>query len=327
MACARSGPRGPRAPGHRFRCRRCTLSCARPCGRSRLAHLLRLARATLAGLLAATGLVATANAAPVPVSVVNWDLIMNSQGFPQKLAGDCLDPSRAGYGWQDFSTHSPFRYTRVFEGVGIAAAGSFDPATRSGSLAGRDPALRVDNYNAHSRAIRVGALGFKTSGAGAVVTGRIERTRTIFSRFGPPKPLLRIKRFTFSTGPFQRKGKDVADTFIMALYGRATVMPALARELTRIRCHGPHIVTSHPIRAGSSFGAVRLQMRPDAATGVGGTFDISKIRVDADSESGQPAMVTPSTLHVELPADLRTPLRCEAAYNCAPAAGAHFALG
>jgi hypothetical protein len=31
--------------------------------------------------------VATANAAPVPVSVVNWDLIMNSQGFPQKLAG------------------------------------------------------------------------------------------------------------------------------------------------------------------------------------------------------------------------------------------------
>ena len=83
--------------------------------------------ATVAGLLAATGLAATANAAPVPVSVVNWDLILNSGVFGNKLSGDCLDPSRDAYVWQDFSTHAPFKYTRVFEAVGVVVKGSFDP--------------------------------------------------------------------------------------------------------------------------------------------------------------------------------------------------------
>jgi hypothetical protein len=292
--------------------------------------------ATVAGLLAATWPAATANAAPIAVSQVNWDLLMNSRGFVQKLSGDCLDPSRAGF--LDFSTNSPFKYTRVFEGVGVPVTGSFDAVTRTGSITGNTPALRVDNFNAHARAIVIGSLGLKTVGAGAVVTGRIERTRTIFARLGPRKPLLKIKRFTFGTGPFQRKGKDVPDTFVMGLYGRATVMPTLARELTRIRCRGPHIVTSHPIRAGSSFGAVRLQLRPDAAAGVGGTFEIGSLEVSGyDAAADQdvtvtviptaPARQASKAIRWDLPADLRTPLLCEASYNCVPAVGALFTLG
>src|SRR5206468_793358 len=119
----------------------------------------------------------------------------------------------------------------------------------------------------------------------------------IFSRFGPAKPLLRLKRLTFVTGSFQRKGKDVPDTFVMALQGRATVLPALARELTRIRCRGPHIVTSHPIRAGSPFGEVRVQMRPDRATGVGGTFEIGGLEVsgyDGSADQDVTVAVTPT---------------------------------
>jgi hypothetical protein len=293
--------------------------------------------ATVAGLLAATELAATATAAPVPVSAVNWDLILNTTGFGYKLSGDCLDLTREAYGWQDFGAHAPFKYTHVFEGVGIAVSGSFDATTRTGSLTGSGPALRVDNYNAHSRAIRIGGLGLKASGETAVVTGRIERTRTHYSRFGPAKPLLRLTRLTFETGPFQRKGKDVPDTFVMALYGRATVMPTLARELTRIRCRGPHIVTSHPIRAGSPFGQMRVQLRPDAAIGIGGTFEIASLGAngyDAATDQDVTVTVTPTAparqagnaLHWDLPADLRTPLQCQASYNCAPAIGAQFTL-
>lgn len=289
-------------------------------------------------LLAALGLAAPAGAAPVTVSAVNWDLLMSATGFVQKLSGDCLDLSRAGVGWQDFSTHSPFRYTRVLEGVGVPVGGSFDPATRTGTIAGTAPAIRVDNYNAHSRAIRVGALGVKVSGAGATVTGRIERTRTIFARFGPARSLLRLRGVTLQSGPFQRKGKDVPDTFVIALQGRATVLPAFARELTRIRCRGPHIVTSHPIRAGSPFGVVRVQLRPDAATGIGGTLDIDGLRVggyDLDTDQDATVAVAPTAparqagtaIRWDLPADLRTPLRCEASYNCVPAAGAQLAPG
>ena len=286
----------------------------------------------MAVLLAALGLAATAEAAPVPVSAVNWDLMMNASGFAQKLSGDCLDPSREAYGWQDFATHSPFKYTRVFEGVGVAVSGSFDPATRTGSITGTGPAIRFDNYNAGARAIRVGAFGLKASGGGGTVMGRIERTRTIFSRFGPAKPLLRLKRLTFESGPFQRKGEDVADTFVMALQGRATVLPALAHALTRIRCHGPHIVTSHPIRAGTSFGAVRVQLRPDAAVGLGGLVELTVRRLESDDG---PVAIAPSgsartvgkNLRFDLPADLRTPLTCTRGYDCYPAIGAQLPLG
>jgi hypothetical protein len=291
--------------------------------------------ATVAGLLAATGLAATANAAPVSVSAINWDLLIKATGFGYKLSGDCLDVSRESQFWQTFNTHSPFKYTQVFEGVGLVAKGSFDPATRTGSIAGDGPALRVDNYNAHSRAIRIGSLGLEATRGGAIVTGRIERTRTIFARFGPTKPLLRVKRLMVDSGPFQRKGKDVADTFVIGIYGKATVMPTLARELTRIRCRGPHIVTSHPIRAGSSFGAVRVQLRPDAATGIGGTFEIGSLDIsgyDAATDQDATVTVTPTAparfagkaLRWDLPADLRTPLQCVASYDCVPAVGAQL---
>ena len=289
-------------------------------------------------LLAALGLAAPANAAPVAVSAANWDLFINSVGFLQMLSGDCLDVSREELHWQDFNAKYPFKYTKVFEGVGIPVAGSFDPATKSGSIAGSGTAVRIDNFNAHARAIRIGAFGLKANGGALTVTGRIERARTIFARFGPAKPLLRLKGVTVESGPFQRKGKDVPDTFVIAVQGRATVLPAFARELTRIRCRGRHIVTSRPIHAGTPFGAVRVQLRPDAAIGIGGTLDIGGLRAsgyDPVADQDVTVTVTPTAparqagqaIRWELPADLRTPLRCEASYNCVPAIGAQFALG
>lgn len=275
----------------------------------------------MAGLLAATGLAATADAAPVPVSTANWILAMNQRAFVQKLFGDCLDPGN-----------------RLVERVAIPIGGSFDPATNSGAITSVAPVFRVDNFNAHAHAIVVGSLGLRLAGGAATVTGRIERTRTAYARFGPRRPLLRIRRMTFENGPFQRKGIDVPDTFVIAGSGRATVMPAFARELTRIRCRGPHIVTSHPIRAGLRFGVVTLQLRPDVAAGIGGTFEIGSLAVsgyDADADQDVTIAVTPAAparmasraIRWDLPADLRTPLQCEASYDCVPAIGARFALG
>jgi hypothetical protein len=257
---------------------------------------------------------------------------MNATGLVQKLSGNCLDPTRESGSWQDFSTHAPFRYTRVFEGVGLAVHGTFDPAARTGTLTGSGRALRIDNYNAHSRAIRIGSFGLRVSGARATVTGRIGRTRTIYARSGRARALLRLTRVRFQSGPFQRGGKDVADTFVMGMTGRATVAPFLARELNRIRCRGPHIVTSHPIRPGAAFGSVKVQLRPDAATGLGGVFELDGFTA-VDDDTGAPLLVTPTAparragrlLRFDLPADARTRLRCEASYACTPEAGSQYA--
>jgi hypothetical protein len=280
--------------------------------------------------LAALGLAAPAGAAPTAIAQVNWDLMMNSVGFGAKLYGDCLDAVGDDFRWGAFNAKSPFRYTQVFEGVGMPVSGSFDPATKSVKITGTGTALRFDNFNAHSRAIRLGGFGLRGGGSSATLTGRIERTGTRFVRFGPAKSLMRLKRVTVQSGPFQRKGKDVPDTFVMALQGNATLLPALARELTRIRCRGPHIVTSHPIRA-MSFGVVRAQLRPDAATGIGGTFELDGVAASDDDgavtvTSTAPAAQAGTVIRFGLPADLRTPLHCEASYGCAPPAGTQFAL-
>ena len=226
----------------------------------------------------------------------------------------------------------------MFEGVAVPITGSFDPVARTGSVTSNVAAFRIDNFNAHARAIVVGWLGLKASGKGAVITGRIQRTRTIFARVGPRRPLLRIKRLTIESGPFQRKGKDVPDTFVIGMDGQAKVLPALAREVTRIRCRGPHIVTSRPIRAGSPFGRVQVQLRPDAATGIGGTVEMGKLELTGyDLDTGQdvtvtvtptaPVVAVGTVIRWDLPADLRTPLLCEASYNCTPAVGTQDALG
>jgi hypothetical protein len=291
--------------------------------------------ASVAGLLAATGVAAPADAARVPATMSNWDLSIPQGGFERKLLNDCLISRHESF--QEFTTTSS-PSSHVFEGVAIPISGSFDPVARTGSVTSNIPAFRIDNYNAHSRAVVVGWLGLKASGKGAVVTGRIQRTRTIFARVSPRRPLLRIKRLTIESGPFQRKGKDVPDTFVVGMSGQAKVLPALAREVTRIRCRGPHIVTSRPIRAGSPFGLVQLQLRPDAATGIGGTVEMSKLEVtgydiDADQDvtvtvtPAAPALPTGNVIRWNLPADVRTPLRCEASYNCAPAVGTQATLG
>ena len=150
-------------------------------------------------LLAALGLSAPANAAPVAVSAANWDLFINSVGFLQMLSGDCLDVSREELHWQDFNAKYPFKYTKVFEGVGIPVAGSFDPATKTGSIAGSGTAVRIDNFNAHARAIRIGAFGLKVNGGGspspAGSNGRARssrdsgrRSRCCASRASPSSP-------------------------------------------------------------------------------------------------------------------------------------------
>src|SRR6478752_7433310 len=107
--------------------------------------------ATVAGLIAATGLAATTEAAPVPVTAANWDLVIPQRGFEQKLSSDCLSSSRNGF--TEFTTSRPANH--VFEGVGVGTTGSFDPVARSGSLTTNIPAFRIDNFAAHSRAIIV----------------------------------------------------------------------------------------------------------------------------------------------------------------------------
>lgn len=291
--------------------------------------------ASIAGLLAATAVAATAIAAPVPATTSNWDLVIPQGGFERKLLNDCLLSKHEAF--QEFTTSSS-PASHVFEGVAVPITGSFDPVARTGSVTSNVAAFRIDNFNAHARAIVVGWLGLKASGKGAVITGRIQRTRTIFARVGPRKPLLRIKRLTIESGPFQRKGKDVPDTFVIGMDGQAKVLPALAREVTRIRCRGPHIVTSRPIRAGSPFGRVQVQLRPDAATGIGGTVEMGKLEVtgyDLAADQDVTVTVTPTApvvavgnvIRWDLPADLRTPLLCEASYNCTPAVGTQDALG
>ncbi len=282
--------------------------------------------------LAAFAVAVPARAATVPVSAVNWNLAMNDLGLYAQLSNDCIVPSAEGRAWIEHDAKRPFRYTKVFEGA-TEVKGSFDTAASGGSMAGVAAFdLRFDQFNRGAGAFRVSGLGLRASKGRFTVTGRVARTRTLFARFGPLKPLLQVKRPTSESGPFLRKGIPVPDTFVVAMDGNATVLPALAREFNRIRCRGQRYTQSRAIRPGARFGVVQAQLRPDAAAGVGGYVELAVRRlVSADGSiafaPAGTARAATKALRFDLPAGQRTPLACTAGYGCHPVAGTQLPLG
>ena len=220
--------------------------------------------------------------------------------------------------------------------------GSFDAAT-GGRLdrAAPAPAIRIDNYNAHSRAIiRSAALGMKVPAAMGPCT-RPDRAdaHDLLAASGRRSRCCASKASPSGHGPFQRKGKDVPDTLVIGGAGPRDGAAALARELTRIRCRArtsSPAIRSAPASRSAPYGPSCGRTRQP---GIGGTFEIGglggqRLRVDprpgrapSRSPPTAPARQAGQAIRWDLPADLRTPLRCEASYSCVPAVGAQFPLG
>src|SRR5205814_1184105 len=135
-----------------------------------------------------------------------------------------------------------------------------------------------------------------------------------------------------------RKHRSIPDSFLIALQGRASVMPALAAAINHIRCTRPiGVIRPRKLKPGTPFGQVTVQLQPDAAVGFGGTAEIGNGPSFIDDEGvdiqAQPvgsAKVFRAAgdrgLRFGMSAGTRTPLTCQSGYRCVPTPGSQFEL-
>jgi hypothetical protein len=194
--------------------------------------------------------------------------------------------------------------------------------------------IRFDQINGGKRAMRATDLGVKVSGGALTVTGRLVRAHTRWSAAGLRRGLLRVRHVKFFSGAAHKpKGGSYPDSFLMAMQGNATVLPALAGAINRVRCRHSRWAGIHAgvVRPGTRFGFVTVQLRPNGATGIGGSFNLTGDALD--TESGHvtitptaPARRLGKSLRFDLPADLRTPLQCDRGFFCGPAMGVQLSI-
>ena len=275
-------------------------------------------------------------AASTPVSGLSWVVRMDNR-LNGRLPPNCIGVSPLGWtgggvdhGMQLFGTFPSFD----------TANGSYDPAAGGGAIAGSGDALIFDalfsSQGGGGHPFKLSAMGIERAGGRVFVTGQIHPTRTRASAARRQRIALIAHPRFLSGAAHGGKGKpDVANSFLFAIQGEATITKQLSRALSRARC------TSHrfagqgngPIRAGTPLGLVTVQLLAGAATGLAGTAEVSQGPVFFNRQDDSPITITPTggatfvtrqretSLRFQLPAGTRTPLACVYGYKCEPASG------
>jgi hypothetical protein len=288
--------------------------------------------ALLAALVSSTFGVEDAGAAGTPITGIRWVLALDKR-LPARFVQGCVIPS--GLGW------APDGHTKAGEELygtprADKAAGAWSPATRTGTVAGRGDALLFDTLPTRSkkdmgRPIKLSNMGLEFAGGRLYVTGQVRTTKTRMASAPARQRLALIAHPRLLSGPAHTTGKPpVADSFLFALQGRATVTKALAAGLARARCKGSASGGRGRVRAGAALGQITAQLLPSAATGLAGTVDTA-LRLSAEDEtdiavapSAGPTTVTTGGgdyLHFVLPAGTSIGLACGLGVDCAPASG------
>ena len=298
----------------------------------------RSARVALPALAALAALgTPPAAAAVTPVGAVRWELVMD-RSLPQRLSDGCLL-----IGGADWHPSGQTKAREPIYGTGVGAelaTGGWAPAAASGSVTAKGDALRFDaipSGKATGKPFKLSRVGLELAGGRVYLTGEIRRIKPLAAAAPVRQRLAVIAHPKLLSGPFHNKGKPpIADSFIFAVQGRATLTTALAAALRRARC-STRLARAHRIRTGAALGLMTAQLLPTAATGLGGRVDVEG-GLQLEAEDGTAVAVTPSggptavtidrspSLRFPIAPPTAAPLSCKYGAECRPTRGAAIAL-
>jgi len=277
-----------------------------------------------------------ASATPVHISALRW-VVAFSYGkgqFPDVVGQDCV--SFGGVDWS--SGRSRDKTVFLYGTLGFKASGTYDAIARRGAANESVTAFRFERVIGKGGAFEVRDMGMEIAGGRAYVTGRIVSVKSTIAAAKRVR-LAVVARPKFLAGPSHNpKHQNIPDSFLIALQGRATVMPALAAAIERIRCKRPiGVIRPRKLKPGTPFGQVTVQLQPDAAIGLAGTAEIGNGPTFSNDEGvdiqAQPIGSTKvfsaagdRGLRFSMPAGTRTPLTCQNGYSCVPSPGSQFGL-
>jgi hypothetical protein len=290
----------------------------------------------LVSLIALAAAAPSASAAPVPISGLRWVVAFSSAKgqLPDVVSHDCVS-----FGPVDWSNGRSRDKTVFLVGTpGFKASGSYDASTQRGAANESVTAFRFERVIGKGGAFELRDMGMEIAGGRAYLTARIVSVKGVGASAKRVR-LAVIARPKFFTGPSQDpKGRSIPDSFLIAVQGRASVMPALAAAINRIRCTRPiGVIRPHKLKPGIPFGQVTVQLQPDGAVGMAGTSEIGDGPTFLDDEGvdiqAQPIGSTTvfgsadtRGLRFNMLAGTRTALTCQSGYRCVPNAGSQFGL-
>jgi hypothetical protein len=193
-------------------------------------------------------------------------------------------------------------------------------------------AVRFDAFpmgKATGTAFKLTKLGLEFAAGKLYLTGQIRRIKALAAAAPPRVRLAVFARPKLLSGPFHDRGKPpIADSFLFAVQGRATITKALATAIRRAQCK-TRFAKGHRPRAGAPLGQITAQLLPSAATGLGGTVDVVG-GLSLIAEDGTDIAVTPGSgataITIERSPSLRfplapgtaAPLACKYGADCEP---------
>jgi hypothetical protein len=291
--------------------------------------MMRAGLAVVVAMIPAAIGAQSAAAAGTPIGGLRWVLALDKR-LPQRLLPGCV--LITGLNWRESGAtkqHETLYATAGYD----KAKGTWSQGQRTGSVAGSSQALLFDSAapkNDQGRVFAIASPGLTFSHGRLYLTGVIRKTRSLTVSAAPRQRLALIKRPRLLSGPEHVTGKPpVANTFLFAVQGDATITKAFASALNRARCTG-RFASGRPVRAGLRFGQITTQLLPQAAVGLAGTVDIVgglKLYLQDGSTidvapSGGLATATnklgDDVLRATLPAGTATPLTCRLGESCFP---------
>jgi hypothetical protein len=281
-------------------------------------------------------------AAPTPVRGLHW-LIEIAPPISQDLGDDCFAPR--GIGWH-YGEGVRGPASDDWGNLGFDdARGSWDPATGTGSVIGRNPAMLIDSFAQHfgtGHAWELDAFGIELSHGRAYISAQIRSAKTRYSAVKRQRlaviahPRLR----TALSHSFSEHGRDLGEapnTLELSLKGTAKITDAFFAATRRWRCRGQFANHSHGhVRHGEVLGKVTVLFGVSAATGLGGTLALEAGEF-VENDTQAPITVSPTgaartvgrgdgrTFVFDIPPGTRVPLECNLGRDCAPTGGG-FAL-
>jgi hypothetical protein len=211
-------------------------------------------------LLVAT--VAPAAAAPVALNRVQIAFTMPT-GDHSVWLGSTANCLIFTGGWSRYSTQR-------FLGATSRPRGLLDVGGRSGEAIVPGEAIHVDRiFGARPKALAAADVGLQLDGRRAYLTGTIRRSRSHSARRAPRRRLARLSGVKLTS-------RTTHGQLVVTVRGRATMLPALAGALDRLRCKGLR-ESGRPIRAGAALGPLTATIAPAGVTALAGTFEASPL--------------------------------------------------
>ncbi len=271
-----------------------------------------------------------ASAAPTPVTGVRWVLAVDKH-FLVPLSNGCISLGEA-----DWHAGGKTKAGEPLYGGSELAAGAWSPATTTGAVTAKGDAVHFEAFpmgKATGRAFKLSKLGLEFAAGKLYLTGQIRRIKALAAAAPPRVRLAVIAHPKLLSGPFHDRGKPpIADSFLFAVQGRATITKALAAAIRRAQCKS-RFTRGHRPRAGGPLGQITAQLLPSAATGLGGTVDVFG-GLSLIAEDGTDIAVAPgggaTSITIERSPSLRfplapgtaAPLSCKYGADCEPVLGA-----